>query len=612
LNQAEIAHYEARENSMRVAIDALRSLYEALVRNEEINGFYDRFPRNFFWDKGNRECSTTIIREAADTLDLIHRMQGTDLFGVNTNTEIKTAAVEWLIRKYESDGIDIDLLPSTVQESLHSRPDISIDHKGRLLSIDFLRTVSVCADIQKYLQKSRPPLSVLELGGGLGHLARTMRLTGISKSHIILDLPETLIFSYAFLTVNFPDAAVIFITDREQAAATQPAAYDFVFVPSCFAGDIDFGSAELFVNTASLGEMNNATIRYWMEFVQRRTSIKYLFTQNRFLNTIDPVAHAWRWNENECSVHYDSSWTIQKWDLEPRWFQCPYIVPLAARHLEIAATREVPLDQLVLANRAERLLDEVKHQDWFRLPDEPGYMTMRHNRFVTDVTINGPLFKLWESLRLFTTADAVFVLLRYLETLAHNSAWVFEETSYYQQLFLRLADADPRAEFASYAVTLRAKLSSHPISTKVELVGATADYNIVLATIGSEAAGTHTSKRYYAIDKAIGSVDLFRERLGDRELAPRILIADTYELAVKKARDHEQPEVQLIEALDGYNIVRVESAYYGVAQSLGPITLFQDRVGEKELVPVLLKASTYEEIRERIALETDRMRRRNS
>ena len=168
------------------------------------------------WGERNGEVIDKMIHHAADTQELIYQMQTTHLFGVSTDNDFRTdsrrAAIEWLIGKYESCGIDVDSLPAEVEESPHSCPDISILRAGRRLSVDFLRTLAVAHDIRRYLQQSRPPLHVVELGSGLGHLARTLRVFGVSKSHILIDLPESLIFSYAFLMLNFPDASVVFIT----------------------------------------------------------------------------------------------------------------------------------------------------------------------------------------------------------------------------------------------------------------------------------------------------------------------------------------------------------------------------------------------------------------
>jgi putative sugar O-methyltransferase len=584
---------------MPVSIGELRSLHDTLAQNQEIIAFYEKLPRTNLWGKQNHEISNKIVCEAADTRDLIDRMQRTTLFGVNSDTAFRKVAIEWLVTKYKSSGIDLESLPAQVEESQYSCPDISADRAGRRLSVDFLRTLAVAHDIRRYIQQSRPPLRVVELGSGLGHLARTLRLTGVSKSHILLDLPESLIFAYAFLTLNFPDASAAFITDAGQAARIRPAEYDFVFVPSCFAEYLDFAGVELFVNTCSLGEMNNQTIRYWMDFVQRRTRVKYLFTQNRFLNTIDPSKHAWRWDENECSVHYDSSWTILKWDLESPWYQCPYIAPLSARSVDIAATREVPQDSRTLPERGVRLLDEVKQEDWFRLADTPPDMTVRQNRFVTDVTMTGALFKLWESIRLYPTAEAVSVLLRYLETLIHSEKLVFEETRYYQELLLKMTGTDHQPD--SNLSALRERYSE-PTSA-IELLGETRDFNIVSAVCRVFTATEYSDvKRYYAIAKATGPVELLRERFGNREPSGYKFVSDTLESVIQKAKAAEEgpPVVRLEGSLDGYSIIGTHSGFLAVAHSLGQIDLFQERIGERELAPFILKAGTYEEIRKRI------------
>jgi len=584
---------------MQISISELRSLYDTLARNNEITGFYDKLPRTLLWGEQNHDVSTTIIREAADTLDLIGRMQRTALFGVNSDNEFRKAAIEWLVTKYESCGIELESLPAEVEESEYSCPDISTHRAGRRLSVDFLRTLAVAHDIRRYIQQSRPPLRVMELGSGLGHLARTLRLTGVSKSHILLDLPESLIFSCAFLTTTFPEASVAFITDSAQAARIRPAEYDFVFVPSCFAESMDFTGVDLFVNTCSLGEMNNQTIRYWMDFVQRRTPVKYLFTQNRFLNTIDPGTHAWRWDENECSVHYDSSWTILKWDLESPWYQCPYIAPLSARSVDIAASREIPQDPRTLPERSARLLGQVKQEDWFRLADTPPDMTVRQNRLVTDVTMTGALFKLWESIRLCPSTDAVSVLLRYLETLIHSEKLVFEETRYYQELLLKMTETEEQPDAKLSALRER---YAEPTSG-IELVDETRDFNIVSAVCRIFTAAEYSDvKRYYAIAKAAGSLEVLRERFGNREPSGYKFVSDNLEYVVQKAKAAEEgpPLVRLEGSLDGYSIIGTHSGFVAVAHSLGHIDLFQERIGERELAPFVLKAGTYEEIRKRI------------
>ena len=124
---------------------------------------------------------------------------------------------------------------------------------------------------------------------------------------------------------------------------------------------------------------------------------------------------------------------------------------------------------------------------------------------------------LWESLRLHPTAEAVALLLQYMDTLLRHEDREFEEEKYYENLFFSLYDPaqdhDPRA-FAEMLKTRRRKREFH--STKIELVESYRGYNLVKIGI-----------RFIAISQALGSVDLIEERLGERELAPLLLLGDS-------------------------------------------------------------------------------------
>jgi hypothetical protein len=518
----------------QASVRTLRTVYEQLTADPRAAAFYDKFPRNVFWAQENRRCSTEIMQNATDLQDLVRRMQKTLLFGVNTETDLKGLAVDWLIAKYKECGIDLDAMSPALEESPYSSPSISVERSGRRLSVDFLRTVSVASDIRRYIQRNGPGLSIVELGAGLGHLARTLRIMGVSRSHLILDLPESLVFSFAFLTLNFPEAKTVLATTPEEIAGINVVDYDFVFIPSCFAEYVDFTGVELFVNTASLGEMRNQSIRYWMDFVQNRMPVKHLFTQNRYLNTIDPLQHAWRCNENEASLLYDQSWTVLKWELEPVWFRCPYVVPISSRDVEIAATRESIPERRAAEIRSRDLLEEVKLQDWYRSWGSAGHMSMRQNVLVTDLTMTGTLFKLWESIRLHPTAEALLVLLSYFEILIHDQTLIFEEAPYYRRLLESLAAAERRPDLLDRATNLRRLKIDNPILLGVQLKSDTRDYNLVrLEVLNTESV---IEIRYVAVAKSLGPIDLLLERFGDREHAPYILMADSLECIAHRAK----------------------------------------------------------------------------
>jgi hypothetical protein len=69
----------------------------------------------------------------------------------------------------------------------------------------------------------------------------------------------------------------------------------------------------------------------------------------------------------------------------------------------------------------------------------------------------------------------------------------------------------------------------------------TRDYNIVSAQlILNEPSSDTATTRFYALAKSMVPTNLFLERLGERDLAPHILIDDTLERAIARAKQQER------------------------------------------------------------------------
>ena len=186
----------------------------------------------------------------------------------------------------KSRGLNVFDLNDTIQESSFSCPENNVARSGRIFTPDFLRTVNIAHEIKKCFEFEKPRARVVELGAGCGHLARTLRLLMPDCSHVIIDIPETLSFSYMFLRLNFPNCKTLYVTEQKQLEGCLTEEFDYVFIPTKFAEGILGNKFDLFINTASLGEMRNTVIRQWMDFVQNKLRVKYLFTLNRYLNTI--------------------------------------------------------------------------------------------------------------------------------------------------------------------------------------------------------------------------------------------------------------------------------------------------------------------------------------
>lgn len=345
---------------------------------------------------------------------------------------IRHKQINWLLEKQKQDGLDVFSLPEHIQESefVHSRNKTKL--RGKTLTGNFLRTLSIAHRVFRQLGKDFK--NIIELGGGAGHQARTFALLLPDVKYTIVDLPETLIFSYTYMKLNFPNKRMLYVTSHEELKTIDD--YDYVFIPAVFADGLEGRSYDLFVNTASMGEMRNETIHRWMDFIQNKVQIKYLYTLNRYLNVIDGTIASFRTQENECSVSYDHKWQILHWELEPIHTRCPFIDTLHSRYVEIIASR-FP-ENIDIKAKSNALLQDAMDEDWYRLEGmySNGLMQYRSNVLVNDMTMTGTLFKLWESIRLDQNRTNVTVMLRYLSRLIVQNQ--FEEVYYYENLLRRL------------------------------------------------------------------------------------------------------------------------------------------------------------------------------
>lgn len=436
----------SKENYRRASVfEETASFYLTLHSLYEQSGYYKNYPLTYLWGRQNMKELLDIIHGESDPVAKISAVHNTFMFSVNTPDEdIKNRMIDWYIDYFQSLKINLQNLDPAIQESSYSNPRNSVLRDGRLLAPDFLRTVAICLEIRKHCKLPDGKFTVLELGAGYGGLARTLKLFHPGMSHVIIDIPETLYFSSTFLRLNFPTAKFCYVTDP--SCLTEPVnEYDFIFVPTIFAEALKGNEFKLFCNTASLGEMKNQVIRYWMDFVQNKVGVKYFFGLNRLLNTIDPHVHSFRLDENRCSVSFDRDWRILQWELEPPFTRCPYLETEVTRNLEVIAER-LPKgytheDECKMASR--KLVEKVARQDWFIHYNADNTMKLRDNILAPDLTMKGALFALWESIRLHPNAANVAMMLKYLNTLTREKP--FEEMFYYQDFlnFLTNGSLDP-------------------------------------------------------------------------------------------------------------------------------------------------------------------------
>lgn len=297
--------------------------------------------------------------------------------------------------------------------------------KGLLTTPNLYKMAAYCESIFAHCGQ---PKTIVELGGGNGQFSYISKHALGMSLHVDIDIPESLYMAYVCTRHRFPEAKCQWLKNSLYERTNDP---DFIFVPvglEYILNDMEF---DLFVNTASMGELPNEKIRYWMDFVQNRINVRHFYGFNRFLNTIHGNEvqgfSAGRKTENEASVLFDDQWEVLKWEVEPLKARCPYEDPKIARYLEIILAR-TDHPQICMDHE----IGDLKMEDWWRYGNVDSLGTHRSNQLVNDFTMSGTLFKLWNMIRL-GNKEAIPMILKYFEHIG-RAGLQFEEEYFYRNL----------------------------------------------------------------------------------------------------------------------------------------------------------------------------------
>jgi putative sugar O-methyltransferase len=122
--------------------------------------------------------------------------------------------------------------------------------------------------------------TILEIGSGNGNLASILFHDWAPVRVILIDLPETLAVSIAFLSSMFPES--IIVMPHEAAVSGIPESFDFVFLTVDQLHLIGDSSVDVAINCHSLQEMTHGQIDIYFALIQRVCRNEgYFFTANR-------------------------------------------------------------------------------------------------------------------------------------------------------------------------------------------------------------------------------------------------------------------------------------------------------------------------------------------
>lgn len=186
-----------------------------------------------------------------------------------------------------SEQIDLSILRSASESSVGN--SICPNYRGQRLSHRVLRHAYYTSQIEKHCKELSTDNIICDIGGGYGGLIRFLRHRNKSNTYILIELPEVCLLANYFLKKCFPESSIGTISDfKDLQSITRENLrnYDFVILPQTFMEKFDKKSIDLFINTTSLGEMDNKSQQFYLDNIER-IEPKYFYSVNRAKKRID-------------------------------------------------------------------------------------------------------------------------------------------------------------------------------------------------------------------------------------------------------------------------------------------------------------------------------------
>lgn len=149
---------------------------------------------------------------------------------------------------------------------------------GKIVSHDILRFQRVVNTLYRHgiissiVNANMKRKVVLEIGAGYGGLAHHLSNILGNVTYIIVDLPETLLFSASYLSLLNPDKRISIngCTDfAESVRSDVTTSSDFVLIPNYKVDELRHLWFDLVINVASLQEMRSDQVNMYLDFIAK-------------------------------------------------------------------------------------------------------------------------------------------------------------------------------------------------------------------------------------------------------------------------------------------------------------------------------------------------------
>jgi len=241
-------------------------------------------------------------------------------------------------------------------------------HQGRAVSNTLFYYAYLLFDIMSLL--SKPPETIVELGGGYGALARIFFENPIhSPTHYVLvDMPEALFFAETILKKWFGEDQVCYL---EESITNLQLNKDckIYLIPIVHIRSLESLEIDLLINTGSMQEMSEEWINYYGEIMDS-LNLEWFYSLNYFAQPLKQM----REGANYLSPKLSSAWITHDLQWNPAFIRMQSIRNFARGFYRKEKLQLLPLEReqfdrdLRLPPTGARFL---KIMDQLRLKPEP-------------------------------------------------------------------------------------------------------------------------------------------------------------------------------------------------------------------------------------------------
>lgn len=163
--------------------------------------------------------------------------------------------------------------------------------KGTLVLPNACRHYYFASHVRNLLGDIEAPV-VCEIGGGYGGFAYYLLSTDRSIKYLNFDLPEVLLIAQYFLMKTFPDKKTLLYGENGNITISEKIInnYDIILMPNFALPNLADRTADLFINTGSLSEMDYHTVEEYINQIARITK-KYFFHENSDREVLNTGGH---------------------------------------------------------------------------------------------------------------------------------------------------------------------------------------------------------------------------------------------------------------------------------------------------------------------------------